>query len=174
MKDFLITMLAMKRVEETSTIPLPSSLTQSPSTDDVISLPRRSTAIRLVDDAKLYFDMFDVKQTGYIDMDELKLVMDFMVPDEDANNKEALNEHVEEMFQFMDRANNGRVDFNEFKEFYNAVMVASTKMNISTSRSMSFAKAIDLVQKRSSSADMGDEIVRSRSAATPNSISGTP
>ena len=147
MKEFLLAMLAMKRVEETCTVALaPLSASQSPGTtsSDITSLPLELTPTH-AEDVKLYFDMFDVKQTGYIDIDELKLVMDFMVPVEDVSNKEVLNAHVEEIFEFMDRANNGRVDFDEFTEFYNAVMVATTMMKINSSTNISLATAIDIV-----------------------------
>lgn len=150
MKEFLLAMLAMKRVEEAYVVPvIATSPTQSPGTtsSDVSALPI-GLAPSHADDAKLYFDMFDVKQTGYIDIDELKLVMDFMVPVEDVNNKEVLNVHVEEMFQFMDRAKNGRVEFDEFKEFYNAVMVATTMMKINSSTNISLATAIDIVHHK--------------------------
>jgi serine/threonine protein kinase len=168
MKEFLLTMLAMKRTDETDSLhsevqmPRLGSIGNSSFHGDTIQIPRRNTAIRLVDDAKLYFDMFDVKQTGYIDIDELKLVMDFMIPQEDNSNKEALNDQVEEMFHFMDKEQNGVVSLNEFNEFYKAVMVASTQLKIDPSvRRISFAKAISNVQARSNSADIEDEIARS-------------
>lgn len=155
MKDFLLTMLAMKHVELPAVVPLDSST----ATKDNITLTRRSTALRLDDDAKLYFDMFDVKQTGFIDIDELKLVMDFMVPPEDSG--EVMNKHIEEMFDLMDTGRNGRIDFNEFSAFYAAVMTATTKQNIDAPKSMSFMKAIDIVKSGTNSGN----IMRSRSVS---------
>jgi hypothetical protein len=162
MIDFLLAMLAMKKQAdepESDTIQLPYLGRASFTGNDTIQLPRRSTAIRLVDDAKLYFDMFDIKQTGYIDIHELKLVMDFMVPNEDAKNREALNDQVEEMFHYMDKDQTGQVSFAEFSEFYRAVMVATTDLKIPPIvRRISFAKAITSLQVRTNSADIEEQV----------------
>lgn len=147
MKDFLLTMIAMKRVEEPLLVPTANSASHGNA--NTFSVSRRPTETRLADDAKLYFDMFDVKQNGYIDIDELKLVMDFMIPVDDNSAVATRNKHIEDMFLIMDKAENGRVDFEEFKAFYNAVMIASTKNAIQTSLS----KAITLAQAKGNSCD---------------------
>lgn len=175
MKDFLLTMLAMKSFEDSDSTPLlpENGIMSLNGNADNIVIPRRSTAIRLVDDAKLYFDMFDVKQTGYIDIDEVKLVIEFMLPKEDNSNKEALNAHVEEMFKFMDQKQNGCVDLQEFKEFYKAVMVATTQLNVNPAqRRISFAKAIVTAQSRANSEDVEEMVAKSKSSE--GDVDGTP
>ena len=151
MKEFLFTLLAMKPCDVEITDPKFAVSRSNSFHADKITLPRRATAIRMVDDARLYFDMFDVKQTGYIDIEELQLVMDFMIPKDDEHNTDTINAQVEDMFHFMDKGKNGRIDFDEFKEFYRAVMVASTQMkvNINTKRHLSFVQAINTIQSRS-------------------------
>lgn len=102
-----------------------------------------------IDAARLYFNMFDMKETGYIDLEELKLVVGCLMVDEinDLNSLEALDNHpasvknIEYLFNTIDLAKNGRIDFDEFKIFYNTIMLTSTKLNLPSANHLSAAIA---------------------------------
>ena len=98
-KEFLMTMIAFR----------PVMAEPAPQTSD------SSDA-----DARLYFEMFDIKETGYIDMDELRIAVKFLLfmgTDEPQDLPD-----VEEMFNTIDLAKNGRIDFDEFKIFYKQLL----------------------------------------------------
>ena len=108
-KEFMMTMIAFR--------PVISSEGSTGGDDDIDA------------DARLYFDMFDIKETGFIDMDELRLAVKFLLfmgTDEPQDLPD-----VEDMFNAIDLAKNGRIDYDEFKIFYKQLL---TSQNSSTLR----------------------------------------
>lgn len=80
--------------------------------------------------ARFYFNMFDINGSGQIDLEELKLVMQCILLDD--NNPRYMNtlshgeQDVESLFKVMDMSSDGLVDFNEFKAFYDTIMIQSS------------------------------------------------
>jgi Ca2+-binding EF-hand superfamily protein len=129
-KEFLLTLLACRPIENrqrsTSNPNLMNSKTSQQMEED-----------QLIESAKLYFNMFDINETGYIDLEELKLVVGCLVrdelsglDDEDLENHPASAKNIEELFNTMDLAKNGIIDFNEFLMFYKTVLLSSTKLKL--------------------------------------------
>lgn len=104
MKEFLITLVALR-----------------PSYDESDE----------IEAAKLYFSVFDIDEDGYIGVDELELVIhcflhDGVGPLLVTSDTDVNSYNVQEMFQHIDTNNDGRIDFNEFKDFYIAVLLPSS------------------------------------------------
>lgn len=104
MKEFLITLLALR-----------------PSTSNEDDLEA----------AKLYFSVFDIDEDGYIGVNELELVIGCLLHDGAGpllltSDSDVNSYNVTEMFNCIDLNNDGRIDFNEFKDFYTAVLLPST------------------------------------------------
>ena len=79
-------------------------------------------------DARLYFDMFDINETGVIDMSELRLAVKFLLFMGSDEPQDLPN--VEEMFNTMDLAKNGTIDFEEFKIFYKQLLSSQNSLTI--------------------------------------------
>mmetsp|Transcript_1844 Transcript_1844/g.2926 ORF Transcript_1844/g.2926 Transcript_1844/m.2926 type:complete len:567 (+) Transcript_1844:64-1764(+) len=81
---------------------------------------------------RLYFTVFDMDEDGFISEGELDLVVNCMLHDgtgpllvmSDADGS-AIS--VKDMFSAIDTNKDGRIDFSEFKSFYNAIILASHK-----------------------------------------------
>jgi serine/threonine protein kinase len=107
MKEFLLTLLALK-----------------PSDNETEELEA----------AKLYFSVFDVDEDGFIGESELELVVGCLLHD-GAGPLLVTSDHdvnapnIEEMFQLIDTNHDGRIDFEEFREFYNAVLLPSSRQS---------------------------------------------
>jgi serine/threonine protein kinase len=107
MKEFLLTLLALK----------PSDT----ETDELEA-------------AKLYFSVFDVDEDGFIGENELELVVGCLLHDGAGpllvtSDQEVNTVNIEEMFQIIDTNHDGRIDFEEFREFYNAVLLPSSRQS---------------------------------------------
>lgn len=86
-------------------------------------------------EARLHFDIFDIKETGYIDIEELRLAVKFLLfmgADEPQDMP-----NVEDMFHSIDLANNGRIDFDEFKTFYKHLLSHSNSFSVSVKKGQS-------------------------------------
>jgi Ca2+-binding EF-hand superfamily protein len=107
MKEFLLTLLALR-----------------PSDNETDELEA----------AKLYFSVFDVDEDGFIGESELELVVGCLLHD-GAGPLLVTSDHdvnapnIEEMFQLIDTNHDGRIDFEEFREFYNAVLLPSSRQS---------------------------------------------
>jgi len=86
--------------------------------------------------ARLYFQIFDINDTGYIDLEELKMVVACLLqasPVEAAprdvlgisENKTSIPD-IEALFEAMDTEKSGRIDFQQFKTFYDTVLHHTT------------------------------------------------
>ena len=80
------------------------------------------------DAARLYFNIFDIGDTGYIEKEELRVCLELLLLDDTARIQGSSGgmPHVEELFSTMDFTKTGRIDFDEFKTFYNAVLTSTT------------------------------------------------
>jgi hypothetical protein len=76
----------------------------------------------------------DINESGFIDLEELKVAVAFLLEEEslpmgmmggDATSTSATSS-VEDLFAAIDVAKDGRIDFEEFKVFYETVLVYST------------------------------------------------
>jgi Ca2+-binding EF-hand superfamily protein len=107
MKEFLLTLLALR----------PSQT----ETDELEA-------------AKLYFSVFDVDEDGFIGENELELVVGCLLNDGAGpllvtSDHDVNTVNIEEMFQIIDTNHDGRIDFDEFREFYNAVLLPSSRQS---------------------------------------------
>jgi Ca2+-binding EF-hand superfamily protein len=101
MKDFLLTLIAFKRDESpVDTIP----------TDQIMSA--------IDDQCSLYFHLFDIDDTGFIDLDELKVMVQILFKDQKIPGVQ----NSEELFTVVDLDQNGKICYEEFKKFYASVL----------------------------------------------------
>ena len=162
MKDFLLTMIAfrpepskeeMKKVNGAIDVTLCHSQSDINEDDNkpnpILEAEQRYSL--LDDQCRLYFNIFDVNETGYIDIEELKLVVssllqegrpvssqllgdDKSLPRKDSNGEvyqsiPGMN-NIEELFQIIDVDNTGQISFEEFQKFYDAVLTFSTRRSV--------------------------------------------
>lgn len=73
---------------------------------------------------KFYFNMFDVDGTGKISLDELKLVVGSITRVEDGQGQISPSD-IEALFEAMDTKKTGDIDFEEFKQFYQMIMITT-------------------------------------------------
>jgi hypothetical protein len=90
--------------------------------------------------AALYFKVFDVDDNGYIGENELELVVNCLLHDGAGpllinTDGDVNTPNIQEMFHAIDTNNDGMIDFEEFKAFYNTVLLTST---------ISYQDAVDL------------------------------
>ena len=82
--------------------------------------------------AQLCFYLFDIRSTGEIHLQELKFILSFLLKEELRNmSKDELAEsekRVEELFLTINVSKSGTVDFEEFKKFYNSIMLSTSKL----------------------------------------------
>ena len=116
-KDFLFTMLAFR----------PEDPLNDDDDDDGINVTNTS------DGAKLFFSLFDLNDCGYIGMDELTIVVGCLLQDDtrpiSLNASEwngPVNYNIEELFHTIDLNHDGKIDFDEFKTFYETILLHST------------------------------------------------
>mmetsp|Transcript_22186 Transcript_22186/g.32284 ORF Transcript_22186/g.32284 Transcript_22186/m.32284 type:complete len:633 (+) Transcript_22186:58-1956(+) len=108
LKDFLVTMVAFKDTDEV----------EESDTDAAV---------------RFYFNMFDIDGTGSINIHELALVLSCIVADEsnplymDASQLEPTSEDIQHLFDVIDTNKTGTIDFEEFKAFYETVLINSQK-----------------------------------------------
>jgi serine/threonine protein kinase/Ca2+-binding EF-hand superfamily protein len=116
-KDFLLTMLAF--------------------------IPEEDSPSEAVDEntnpARLFFSLFDINDYGYIGMEELKLVVGCLMQDdslpmscissewslgspEEVAKNGISNQNIEDLFHSIDVNQDGKIDFEEFQSFYDAVL----------------------------------------------------
>ena len=89
------------------------------------------------DAAVLYFHLFDLNEDGYIDVDELRAVVACLVHDGTGpllpNGVVAQLPNVEELFEVIDtNPRDGRIDIDEFKQFYHTVLLPTVSRRVST------------------------------------------
>jgi len=97
---------------------------------------RRRDSMQASEEAvRLYFNVFDYKETGFIDKEELRTVVACILQDQAENDLEnnmgSMSFNVEDLFDIIDVKKNGRIDYEEFKQFYHAVLT-----NTNTRRSI--------------------------------------
>ena len=96
---------------------------------------RRDSITESEEAAMLYFKVFDYKELGFIDKEELRTVVACILQDQAEgdveNNVGSMSFNVEDLFDIIDVKKNGRIDYEEFKQFYEAVLT-----NTNTRRSI--------------------------------------
>lgn len=171
MKDFLLTMVAFR--PDTATTPLTAAVDKTvfdvsdmnPQDAAAASAANKPNPILQSEDTfsstddqcRLYFHVFDINETGYIDMEELKLVVgsllqegksvvsDAVVDDELEDSGSAGGcrastggvyrtvpgmSNIEELFKVIDIDKTGKINFEEFQKFYDAVLTFSTQRSM--------------------------------------------
>lgn len=80
------------------------------------------------DAARLYFNIFDIRDTGYIDKEELRVCLELLLLDDSSRAQVggSVLPSVDEIFKTIDFTRTGKIDFNEFKTFYEVVLTATT------------------------------------------------
>jgi calcium-dependent protein kinase len=92
------------------------------------------------DAAVLYFHLFDLNEDGFIDVDELRAVVACLVHDGSdplLPNGVSMAQlpNVEELFEVIDiNPRDGRIDIDEFKQFYHTVLLPTVSSKVSTAR----------------------------------------
>lgn len=89
------------------------------------------------DAAVLYFHLFDLNEDGFIDVDELRAVVACLVHDSSGpllpDGVVAHLPNVEELFDVIDtNPRDGRIDLDEFTQFYHTVLLPTVSRRIST------------------------------------------
>lgn len=89
------------------------------------------------DAAVLYFHLFDLNEDGFIDVDELRAVVACLVHDGTGpllpDGVVAHLPNVEELFEVIDtNPRDGRIDLEEFKQFYHTVLLPTVSRRVST------------------------------------------
>lgn len=97
----------------------------------LLALKPSSTEEEELEAAALYFKVFDVDDNGFIGENELELVVNCLLHDGAGpllvNTDGDVNApNIHEMFEAIDTNKDGRIDFEEFKAFYNTVLLTST------------------------------------------------
>lgn len=115
--EFLITLLAFKpRKKELVTPTAKSSVRDGDSADA----------------ARLYFDMFDIKDRGYIEREDLQFVIGCLLKDEmqSLSPEELISTRadIEILFGTICVNSEERISFKDFKKFYDACMMSTTKL----------------------------------------------
>ena len=115
--EFLITLLAFKpRKKELVTPTAKSSVRDGDSADA----------------ARLYFDMFDIKDRGYIEREDLQFVIGCLLKDEmqSLSPEELISTRadIEILFGTICANSEERISFKDFKKFYDACMMSTTKL----------------------------------------------
>ncbi len=80
---------------------------------------------------RFYFNMFDFDNTGTIDLDELKLVIRCICTDHSNTNTKVeydapTESDIVAMFEAMNTKKTGTIDYEEFKTFYNTLLITSS------------------------------------------------
>lgn len=73
---------------------------------------------------RFYFNMFDIDGTGKISLDELKLVVSSISRVEDGQTPISPSD-IQALFEAMDTKKTGDIDFDEFKQFYQMLMITT-------------------------------------------------
>lgn len=130
-REFLLTLLAITPM---------SKLSESSNEDDA---------------ALLYFNMFDLDGSGYIDMEEMH-VMAEVLQDNDLNDVDvttrrvaslSISQQVEELFNEMDSINHDKqIDFNEFRQFYHKILVCTSRGSVNQCRESSNTNILEPVK----------------------------
>lgn len=158
LKDFLLTMIAFREDADQASEGAPPATTEAPRQHSGGSLSphgsihgsihgsnhsggakrtlRRRDSMQASEEAvRLYFNVFDYKETGFIDKEELRTVVACILQDQAENDLEnnmgSMSFNVEDLFDIIDVKKNGRIDYEEFKQFYQAVLT-----NTNTRRSI--------------------------------------
>ena len=82
--------------------------------------------------ARMYFDIFDINGSGFIDVDELKVAIGCFLQDESNPLYRNAEQYVESManiqslFDEIDSSRDGKIEFSEFQTFYKSLLVNST------------------------------------------------
>ena len=173
MKDFLLTMVAFrldpapeskdmidKTMRGDSEINIQDALDNKPNP----ILESEQSMSSMDDQCRLYFHVFDINETGYIDMEELKLVVGSLLQEgrsvstdneveeggaDDTEGKrrgsmgsERRNSdgpvyktmpgmgNIEELFKVIDIDKSGKINYEEFQKFYDAVLTFSSRRSV--------------------------------------------
>lgn len=128
LKDFLVTMVAFRDAAGEMQHESFSADGEGPQNEGDAFGPEEAESV-----SRFYFNMFDVNNTGYIDPEELKLAVSCLFADEQQKADDLNSPHmqisvpdIEAMFEAIDTSKTGRIDYGEFKAFYEAVLVNST------------------------------------------------
>lgn len=109
-REFLLTMLAFRPDKHANDLSSSSNEGNSDRVGEEHKSPHNDDEIRL------FFNVFDINETGYIDLEELKTAVNFLLY-MGSNQPQALP-NVHELFTIIDVTQNGQIDFSEFKQFY--------------------------------------------------------
>lgn len=153
MKDFLLTMVAFRPDPPASDMNMDSGINKPNPI-----LESEQCMSTMDDQCRLYFNVFDINETGYIDLEELKLVVSSLLQEgrpvssetveNDENNDSKRRGsmgseggaavyktvpgmgNIEELFEIIDVDKSGQINYEEFQKFYDAVLTFSTQRSV--------------------------------------------
>lgn len=164
LKDFLLTMIAFREDDTSEKTDEARKAGKSLSGSNIQMNPnnkklarRDSMSADTEESARLYFNVFDYKENGVIDKEELRTVLACILQDQVENISEddvsSLHFNAEDLFDIIDTKKNGHIDYEEFKQFYEAVLTnTNTRCSILLDKidppsSLSFKSSSDIVTK---------------------------
>jgi Ca2+-binding EF-hand superfamily protein len=134
-REFLLTMVAFRhdkpmcKIDDTREIEVYDDLEatalgdcKSDDSSDYESASDRDDEVRLL------FNLFDIKDAGYIELDELRIAVNFLLYM--GSDQPQTLPNIHELFSTIDVAKNGRIDFPEFKQFYKHLIASHISLNV--------------------------------------------
>jgi len=80
----------------------------------------------------------DINENGYIDLEELRLAVEYLMHDYNVNGEllssdgpcgTTIGPNIEELFNAIDITQNGKIEFHEFKIFYESLLTHTRTSN---------------------------------------------
>lgn len=119
-REFLLTMLAF-RTDLAAVVDYSDESGDSKARVEVTSRP--NAAADDEDEIRLYFNVFDINETGTIDIEELKIAVNFLLYM--GSDEPHSLPNIQELFSAIDVTQNGLIDFQEFKQFYRHLITSN-------------------------------------------------
>jgi serine/threonine protein kinase len=131
-REFLLTMLAFRTDKPKLNSPRRRTASRGEEGENVTVLnievsPDPMTTVENEDEIRLFFNVFDIKETGYIELDELKIAVNFLLYM--GSDQPQTLPNIHELFSIIDVAQTGRIDYSEFKQFYRHIIASNLSMN---------------------------------------------
>ena len=78
------------------------------------------------DEVRLLFHVFDIKETGYIEIEELRIAVNFLLYM--GSDQPQTLPNIHELFATIDVTKDGKICFSEFKQFYKHLIASHVSL----------------------------------------------